>query len=98
MSNDRKVMVREDRDGKLFVKYRVFKNHWLILRPHSEDKDSSNYTFKKGEKVRAFCLNEVSGYFMIALQGKSESRAVWRGPCWVAEKFKGEWIGEQLKI
>lgn len=95
MSNDRKVMVREDRDGKIFVKYRTFHDQHLIIRPDSS-LDVGNHVFKKGDKVRVLCINERRGFFSIIMQKDSEKRDVWGGACW--DQIKGEWIGEQLKI
>lgn len=95
MSNDRKVMVREDRDGKLFVKYRTFYDQHLIVRPDASLK-AGNHVFKKGDKVRVLCINERLGYFLIVMQKDSVKRDVWAGAHW--DQIAGEWVGEQIKI
>ncbi|UKL15025.1 hypothetical protein hairong_121 [Pseudomonas phage hairong] len=87
----RKVTVHRDQSGDLFVKFRVFKNHWLIIRPGHKD-----YVFDQGDKVNVSYqdyMNLTTGRFTIKLVGDRHTCSTWNGPYW----NDLEWVGEQIK-
>lgn len=93
----RKLTVQEDEKG-LFVKFRVFIGHWLIIRPGAPKCFGVN-GFKKGNKVYVSYWNMNMGYFMVRPVGDMNVEdCIWRGPCWVNEDHRGEWVGEQIKF
>lgn len=93
----RKLTIKEDEKG-LFVKFLVFKDHWLIVRPGAPDwVGGERTTFKKNDKVNVSYYNMNMGFFMVKKVGDRESRCIWQGPSWEVDKFRGEWIGEQTK-
>lgn len=95
----RKVTVQRDQDGKLFVKFRAFNKHWLIVRPGVSDCfGGDSAVFEKGDKVSVSYWNMNMGFFMVKKVGDPLHRCIWQGPRWLVEKFTGEWVGEQLKI
>lgn len=94
----RRVTVKKDQAGKLFIKFRVFKGHYLIVRPGVPDCfGGKGADFKVGDKVSVTYWNMNMGFFMVKMVGDPHQHCIWQGPRWVVEKFSGEWIGEQLK-
>lgn len=91
MSAIRRVTVRQDKKGNLFVKFRIFNNRWLIVRPGRKD-----YVFELGDKVNVTyqdCMNLSTGKFTVKLVGDKFTTSVWEGPFWNGK----EWVGEQIK-
>lgn len=98
MTTIRSVTVREDRDGKLFIKYKPpFYEEYLIVRPGvPECWGGQKNIFKKGDKVKVQQWNPAMGFFLVRKADKSGDE-VWQGPHYDRSVNHGSWVGEKLK-
>ena len=95
MSTIRKLTVKLDRDGKPFVKYKHFDNHFIVRPGVPDCFGGDGAEFKKGDKVHVSIWNQNMGYFMIKLVGNPGDKCIWQGPRYDLDSR--EWVGEQIK-